>query len=432
MDPTVDPAAKSFVPYDADSHFPIQNLPYGVFAPTVNDEPRVCTRIGDFVLDLAVIQNAGLLDSAGLPEGIFSYPVLNPFMELDAELRRRVRMLILGLLRVEVPTLRDDPVLRGRALLPVESIVVGVPVAIGDYTDFYASREHATNVGIMFRGKDNALMPNWLHLPVGYHGRASSIIVSGEPITRPQGQTLPADAEAPVFGPCRLLDFELEMGVFVGRGNFQGQPMPVDAAGESAFGLVLVNDWSARDVQKWESQPLGPFNAKNFATSISPWVITMEALAPFRCAAPEQDPAPLPYLQEKDRHTFDVNLEVEVRAEGEDEGLTVCASNYKHLYWTLAQMLAHHTSTGCNMNTGDMIASGTISGPDKGSVGSMLEISWAGKESVTLPGGHERKFLQDGDTVTMTGWCQGQGYRVGFGEVTTKILPAVPHPGVPG
>jgi len=432
MDPTVDPGVKSFVPCDPDSHFPLQNLPYGVFAPTPRDEPRVGVRIGDLVLDLAVIQNSGLLDSAGLPEGVFSYPYLNPFMEVEADRRRVARLLIHGLLREQEPTLRDDPVLRGRALLPIESVTMGVPVVIGDYTDFYASREHATNVGIMFRGKENALMPNWLHLPVGYHGRASSIIVSEEPVTRPVGQTLPAGAEEPVFGPCRLMDFELEMGLFVGRGNIQGSPVPVDEAAGDIFGLVLVNDWSARDIQKWEYQPLGPFNAKNFATSISPWVVPMEALEPFRCAAPEQDPVPLPYLQEKDRHTFDINLEVEVRADGEDEGLKVCASNFRHLYWSMAQMLAHHTSTGCNMNTGDMLASGTISGPGKGSFGSMLEISWAGKESVTLPGGHERKFLQDGDTVTMTGWCQGDGYRVGFGEVRSKILPARPHPGVPG
>ncbi|PIE23686.1 MAG: fumarylacetoacetase [Planctomycetota bacterium] len=424
QDPTTDPKLKSFIAVDSDSHFPIQNLPFGIFSPTAEDAPRVGTRIGDDVLDLAALQDAGLLDSAKLPAGILGHKVLNPLMELPAEQRRALRLLLSGLLREDEATLRDDEALRQRVLLPADSVCMHLPVAIGDYTDFYSSREHATNVGIMFRGKDNALMPNWTQLPVGYHGRASSIGISGEPVVRPQGQTLPGDAEAPVFGPCRLMDFELEMGFFVGRDSRQGEPIPVDEAEEYIFGLVLVNDWSARDIQKWEYQPLGPFNAKNFATHISPWVVTMEALAPFRVAAPVQDPTPLPYLQEKARDTFDITLTVDVRAEGQSEGLCVCTSNFKYLYWTMAQQLAHHSITGCNMRGGDMLASGTISGPDKGSFGSMLEISWAGKESVTLPGGEERKFLKDGDTVTMSGWCQGEGYRVGFGEVANKILPA--------
>jgi fumarylacetoacetase len=424
IDPTVDPAARSFVPVTEESHFPLQNLPYGIFSPTPAEYPRAGVRIGDMVLDLSVIQDCGLLESAGLPEGIFSAPVLNPFMEMEYSRRRAVRLLLHGLLRDDEPTLRDDAVLRQRALLPVDSVTMHLPVAIGDYTDFYSSREHATNVGIMFRGKDNALMPNWLHLPVGYHGRASSINISGTPVRRPSGQVLPPDAEVPVFSPCRLMDFELEMGFFIGSGNAQGEPVPVSQAAEHIFGLVLVNDWSARDIQKWEYQPLGPFNAKNFATSISPWVVTLDALAPFRCPAPEQEPRPLAYLQENDRHTYDINLEVLLTAEDHDEGLRVCASNFKHLYWTMAQQLAHHTVTGCNLGTGDLLASGTISGPDKGSFGSMLEISWRGTEPVTLPGGGERKFLLDGDTVTMTAWCQGDGYRVGFGEVAGKVLPA--------
>ncbi len=424
MDPTVDPAVKSFVPVAADSEFPLQNLPYGVFSPTPADEPRVGVRIGDHVLDLAVIQNGGYLDSAGLPEGVFSYPVLNPFMELEREHHRITRLLIHGLLREDEPTLRDDPVLRGRALLPVDSVTLQFPVSIPDYTDFYSSKEHATNVGIMFRGKDNALMPNWLHLPVGYHGRASSIVLSGQPVVRPHGQTLPADGETPVFGPCRLMDFELEMGFLIGAGNRQGSPVAVNDADGHIFGMVLVNDWSARDIQKWEYQPLGPFNAKNFATSISAWVVTLDALAPFRVEAPAQDPEPLDYLKETDRGTYDINLEVHITAEGQDEGLQVCTSNFKHLYWTMAQQLAHHTSTGCNLNTGDLLASGTISGPEKGSYGSMLEITWRGTEPVTLPGGGERKFLADGDTVTMKAWCQGDGYRVGFGDVISMVLPS--------
>lgn len=427
QDPTTQPQARSFVPVDPESHFPLQNLPYGIFSPTPREQPRAGVRIGDQVLDLSVIQDCGLLGSANLPEGIFSAPVLNPFMDLDRQRQRAVRLLLHGLLREEEPTLRDDEVLRRRALLAADSVTMHLPVAVGDYTDFYSSREHATNVGIMFRGKENALMPNWLHLPVGYHGRASSLNISGTDVIRPWGQVLPPDAEVPVFSPSRLMDFELEMGFFVGGGNAQGQPVPVGAAQDHIFGLVLVNDWSARDIQKWEYQPLGPFGAKNFATSVSPWVITMDALAPFRCEAPRQDPQPLPYLRETDRQGYDIKLEVTVTAEGEAEGLRVCASNFKHLYWTMAQQLAHHTVTGCNLNTGDLLASGTISGPDKGSFGSMLEISWRGTEPVTLPGGQERKFLADGDTVTMTAWCQGDGFRVGFGEVTGRVLPARPE-----
>lgn len=424
MDPTTDPTIKSFIAVADDSHFPIQNLPFGIFSPTPREEPRVGIRIGDQVLDLSVLQDCGLLDSARLPAGILSFRVLNPFMELPYQTRRAVRLLVSGLLREDEPTLRDDRTLRQRALIPADSVTMHMPVAIRDYTDFYSSKEHATNVGIMFRGEDNALMPNWLHLPVGYHGRASSIGLTGEEIVRPHGQTIAPDAEIPSFGPSRLMDFELEMGFFVGSANGQGDPVSVDDASENIFGMVLINDWSARDIQKWEYQPLGPFNAKNFATSISPWVVTMDALAPFRREAPVQEPVPLEYLREKDRHTFDINLEVHVQAEGQSEGLRVCASNFKHLYWTMAQQLAHHTITGCNMSSGDLLGSGTISGPKKGSFGSMLEITWRGTEPVTLPGGGQRRFLDDGDTVTMTGWCQGEGYRVGFGEVRNTIAPA--------
>ncbi len=425
MDSTVDPSLKSFIEVAPENHFPLQNLPYGVFSPTPADEQRVGTRIGDFVLDLSVIENAGLLDEAALPVGIFSEYVLNPFMELDVAQRKAVRLLIHGLLRDSEPALRDNETLRARALLPIDSVTMQFPVHIPDYTDFYASREHATNVGTMFRGKENALMPNWLHLPVGYHGRASSIILSGQDIVRPSGQKMPPGADTPVFGPCNLMDFELEMGFLIGTHNSMGEPVGVDNAEENIFGLVLVNDWSARDIQKWEYQPLGPFTAKNFATSISPWIVTMEALAPFRCASPEQDPTPLPYLREANRGTFDINLEVHIQAETDEEALKVSASNFKYLYWTMAQQLAHHTVTGCNLNTGDMLASGTISGADESSYGSMLEISWRGEKPITLPGGGERKFLHDGDTVTMSGWCQGDGYRVGFGEVIGKILPAI-------
>lgn len=424
MDQTVDPRAKSFVPVTADSHFPLQNLPYGVFSPRGHDTPRVGVRIGDMVLDLTVLQEDDLLDEAELPYGVFACPWLNPFMSLPAEQRRLVRARLLRLLDENEPTLRDDRDLRARALRPLHACELHMPVGVPDYTDFYSSREHATNVGIMFRGAENALMPNWLHLPVGYHGRASSLVVSGQPVVRPQGQTQPVDGEPPVFGPSRLLDFELEMGFFIGAGNALGYPVPVDRAQDHIFGLVLVNDWSARDIQKWEYQPLGPFNAKNFATSVSPWVVTLEALAPFRCAAPAQEPAVLPYLAEGDRHTYDINLEVHLRAAGETQPLRICASNFRHLYWTMAQQLAHHTITGCNLNTGDLLASGTISGPTPDSFGSLLELTWRGTKPLRTAGGAERRFLADGDTVSMSAWCQGDGYRVGFGEVTGTILPA--------
>jgi fumarylacetoacetase len=312
-----------------------------------------------------------------------------------------------------------------KALLPMDEVVMELPAQIGDYTDFYSSREHATNVGIMFRGKDNALMPNWLHLPVGYHGRASSVVVSGTPVRRPKGQTLPADADAPVFGPTRLFDFELEVGFFVGPGNELGKPISIDRAEEHIFGLVIVNDWSARDVQKWEYQPLGPFNAKNFATSISPWVVTLEALEPFRAEGPKQDdPAPLDYLRSAGNPSYDIDLEVLLQTESMSEPQRIALSNFRYLYWNMQQQLTHHTVTGCNTRPGDMMASGTISGPDKSMFGSLLEITWRGEQPIELPGGETRKFMQDGDTLIMRGWASRDGVRIGFGEVRGSILPA--------
>ncbi|CAM9264125.1 unnamed protein product, partial [Lampetra planeri] len=287
------------------------------------------------------------------------------------------------------------------------------------------SRDHATNVGIMFRGPDNALMPNWLHLPVGYHGRASSVVPSGTPIRRPHGQTRPHDDQPPVFGASRLLDFELEMAFFVGPGNRLGEPIAMERAQDHIFGMVLMNDWSARDIQKWEYVPLGPFLGKNFGTSISPWVVTMEALAPFTLPNAKQDPPPLPYLQHADPFSFDIHLSVGIHGEGMAEPAIVCKSNFKHMYWSMKQQLVHHAASGCNLRPGDLLASGTISGPEPGSFGSMLELSWKGTRSVDLGGGNTRKFLQDGDEVIITGHCQGQGYRVGFGACTGKVLPAL-------
>lgn len=345
-------------------------------------------------------------------------------MSLGRDAWKEARADLQRLLSANEPALRDNKVLRKGAFVSQDSAIMHLPAAIGDYTDFYSSRQHATNVGIMFRGKDNALMPNWLHLPVGYHGRASSIIVSGTSVRRPQGQMKPDDAKPPVFGACKLLDFELEMGFFVGPGNTLGEPIPVSQAHQHIFGMVLMNDWSARDIQKWEYVPLGPFLGKSFGTTISPWVITMEALMPFAVSNPVQDPKPLPYLCSDDPYTFDINLFVSIKGKEMAEKATVCRSNFKNMYWTMKQQLAHHTVNGCNVRSGDMLASGTISGSSPDSFGSMLELSWKGTKTIDLGSGHQRKFLQDGDEVIMTGFCQGNGYRIGFGECAGKVLPA--------
>jgi len=300
-----------------------------------------------------------------------------------------------------------------------------LPAQIGDYTDFYASKEHATNVGIMFRGKENALMPNWTHLPVGYHGRASSVVLSGTDVRRPQGQMKPANSNAPLFGPSCQLDLELEMGWFIGPGNERGKNIALENAEEQIFGLVLVNDWSARDIQSWEYQPLGPFLAKSFATSISPWVVPLEALEPFRVAGPEQEPEPLPYLRTNKPGSFDIHLEVNLKGEGMKNSKTISTSNFRYLYWSMAQQIAHHTVGGCNLRPGDLLASGTISGPKKEMRGSLLELTWRGTEPIEMENGEQRVWLEDGDQLTITGWCQGEGYRIGFGEVTGRVLPAL-------
>ena len=433
----IDPERRSFVNVPAGSHFPIQNLPYGIFKPTAESAPRVGVAIGEHVLDLALIDDAGLLDGTGA-EGrrLFSADVLNPFIAAGGPIWRAVRARVADLLDEGTSRLRDDALLRARALPPVGDVRLQLPVDVGDYTDFYSSREHATNVGTMFRGPENALMPNWLHLPVGYHGRASSIVLDGTPIKRPNGQTRPDDALPPVFGPSRLLDFELELGFFTGTANVLGEPIPVDSALDHVFGLVLVNDWSARDIQKWEYVPLGPFTAKNFATSISPWVVPLDALRPFFRPGPEQrDPRPLPYLVGSGASDaasgLDIRLEVHLssaamRAQDPDAAMRISATNAQNLYWSMAQQLAHHTITGCNVRAGDLLASGTISGPQAAERGSLLEIAWRGTEPLTLPTGERRTFLEDGDELTLVGWCEGEGYRVGFGEVRGRILPADP------
>jgi fumarylacetoacetase len=376
------------------------------------------------VLDLAVLEARGFFESVNHgPTPIFRRASLNHFLALGQSAWQPLRAIISRLLSADEPTLRDDPELRRQALVPQSAIELCLPVEIGDYTDFYSSRGHATNVGTMFRGPENALPPNYLWMPIGYHGRASSVVLSGTDLQRPCGQTRHDQAPAPKFGPSRMVDFELEMGFFVGPGNELGHPIPAHQAPQHIFGLVLVNDWSARDIQKWEYVPLGPFLAKNFGTSISPWVVTLEALKPFRCTGPRQDPPPLPYLSTSGAQAFDIQLEVSLQSATMNRPQVICRSNFKYLYWNMCQQLAHHTITGCNVRPGDLIASGTISGPTPDSYGSLLELAWRGERPLRLPDGQVRSFIQDGDRITITGWCQGDGYRVGFGEVTGRILP---------
>jgi len=416
-----DPKLRSFIDVDAASDFPIQNLPYGVFSSKDGRAPRIGVAIGDFVLDLWELAQDGRLDVGDL--GVFAGPTLNAFMALGPKVWSRTRARISELLRHDHPELRDNEELRALALVPMADVKLHMPIAVAGYTDFYSSREHATNVGVMFRGKDNALQPNWLHMPIGYNGRASTVVVGGTKVRRPRGQLKPPSAELPSFGPCKRLDFELEMGFVVGQPSAMGEMLTEKQAEEMIFGFTILNDWSARDIQQWEYVPLGPFQAKAFATSISPWIVTREALEPFRLHGPAQDPAPLPYLLQALANNYDLQLDVSLRAAGMNEAMRICRTNFKYMYWSSVQQLMHHASSGCAMNIGDVLGSGTISGPDKDSRGSLLEISWNGTEPVELPGGAKRTFLEDGDSLVMRGWCQGDGYRVGFGEVEGTILP---------
>lgn len=414
---------RSYLDIPPDSHFSLQNLPYGVFSTVAEPAMRVGVAVGDWVLDLSVLQDEGFLDGPWSRERpVFHQSTLNAFMALGrpawAEARRRLQTL----LAADNPALRDDEAVRARAFHRQDDVTMHLPAAIGDYTDFYSSREHAANVGAMFRDPDNPLLPNWLHLPVAYHGRASSIILSGVDVRRPQGQTRPKDAAEPIFGSTQALDFELELASFVGPGNALGRPIPIEHAEEHLFGMVLMNDWSARDIQAWEYRPLGPFLAKNFATSISPWVVTFDALAPFRCAGPSQEPAPLPYLRTGEGWAYDIRLEAHVQTPAMSEPARITQTNFKDLYWNVHQQLAHHTATGCNLRPGDLLGSGTVSGQEPGTYGSLLELTWGGTRPLQLPSGEERRYLEDGDRLTLTGWCQGDGYRVGFGTVTAQIL----------
>ncbi|HEX5133526.1 MAG TPA: fumarylacetoacetase [Candidatus Krumholzibacteria bacterium] len=417
------------------SDFPIQNLPFGVFRDWEGDDsPRVGVAIGDRVLDVSALRAGLFAGAARRAVEACAEPLLNPLMALGGECWTSLRARLSELLSADHEDAHTHRRSVESALFAMSEVEMLVPALIGDYTDFYASVFHATNVGSMFR-PDNPLLPNYKHVPIGYHGRASSIVASGTPVRRPQGQTMADGADAPVFGPSRLLDYEVEVGAYVGPGNPQGEPVPLARAHEHLFGLCLVNDWSARDIQKWEYQPLGPFLAKSFATTVSPWIVTAEALAPFRAPAfarPEGDPAPLPYLRDDaDQRAggFDITIEAfietpQMRSDG-FEGVRVSRASFRDMYWTLGQMLAHHTSNGCNLRPGDLLASGTVSGEARESAGCLLERTWRGSEPIELPSGETRRFLEDGDTVILRAYCERAGaVRIGFGECRGAVLPA--------
>jgi len=435
MSTTTDPNLTSWIESanEAGCDFPIQNLPFGLFSRTGVDIRCIGIAIGDQVLDCRALVETGRLEghcSSEACQALGSHR-LNEFLALGRSEWRAVRERVSALLRSDMPDLKDDPNHREACLVPQSEVVLHLPMEIGDYTDFYASLHHATNVGSMFR-PDNPLLPNWKNLPVGYHGRASSVVVSGTPLTRPCGQTVSADGDETSFGPVRLLDYELEVTFVVGPGNQMGRRIPIEDAREHLFGVMLMNDWSARDVQKWEYQPLGPFNAKNFCTTLSPWIVTLDALEPFMVDGPprsEGDPSNLDYLTWADDFGVDLNLTVEIASAGmREQGMAptlVSRGNYADMYWTMSQMLAHHTSTGCPMNPGDIFASGTVSGDAEDSRGCLLERTWRGQNPITLGDGTERKFLQDGDEVLITGWCEREGaVRIGFGECSGVVMPA--------
>lgn len=415
---------KSFISVEPDSHFPIQNLPYGGYK-TESGETHLCSAIGEYIIDLFVLDEEGFFEGPKLRDQFaFQDSTLNFFLSLGKPAWNEARKRLQELLSEENPELRDNELLRNQVFKKRKEVEMILPVQIGDYTDFYSSEQHARNVGSMFRDPENALMPNWKHLPVAYHGRASSIVISGTDLNRPKGQILPDGADSPVFQASERLDFELEMGFITGPGNTLGERISVDEAEAHIFGLVLLNDWSARDIQKWEYQPLGPFLAKNWATTISPWIVPLQALEPFLVPAPEPSPKPLEYLAQQDPTTFDIQMEVQIQSPKMAVPFTISETNYRNLYWTIAQQLAHHTVSGCNVRPGDLCGSGTISGEKKGSYGSLLELTWNGTKPLELPSGEKRTFLEDGDEITLIGYAKGDGYRVGFGEVKGKILPA--------
>lgn len=400
----------------ADTPFPLNNLPYGVFS-LGDEEPRCGVAIGDMILDMAAAEEAGLVTLGDEP--VFDVPYWNDVMELGPTAWDDLRAQLMSLLGENGN--KDAP------LVSQSAAALHMPFAVCEFTDFYAGKHHATNVGTMFRGAENALPPNWLHIPIGYNGRASSVVVSGTDITRPNGQLKAPDADVPSFGPCKRLDIELEMGAIVGTSTELGQPVTVGQADDMIFGYVLLNDWSARDIQAWEYQPLGPFQAKAFATSISPWIVTKAALEPFRTSTPEREKDLLPYLKEPGPMLYDIDLEVAMAPAGK-AATTIARTNYNQMYYSAAQQLTHHASSGCAMSAGDLLGSGTISGPEKSERGSLLELSWGGKEPLTLDSGETRSFIEDGDTLTLTGAAKGDGYQIGFGNCTGTVKPAVKFP----
>ena len=412
-----DPNLKRWVPVKEHSDFPIQNLPLGIIK--YDKSYKVASRIGNYVLDLAALNRNGLL-GVDYADGLFENEFLNDCLSMGRPMLRDLRDRLSQLLDDRHTALKGDRELREECLLPIENVEVCMPVKIGNYTDFYSSKEHATNVGSMFRDPANALLPNWKHIPIGYHGRASSIVLSGTPVKRPSGQLKGADQELPEFGPSKQLDFELEMAFVTCKSNELGTPIPMHEAEDYIYGMVLFNDWSARDIQSWEYVPLGPFLAKNFASSISAWVVSMDALEPFRVEGPIQEPTPLPYLQFKGAQNYDIHLEVYIESSRFNPS-RICASNFKYMYWNMLQQLVHHASNGCNIQIGDMYASGTISGPDKSSYGSMLELSWRGTQPLKMPDNTERKFINDNDTVIMKAFCKNDEVRIGFGEVKSTV-----------
>jgi fumarylacetoacetase len=416
-------ALKSWMPVDADSDFSIQNIPFGIYS-TKSQTASVCSRIGDKVIDLKALSDTGCFKPIDFDLNVFNQSVLNDFIALGKNKTNAVRQIIMALLDINTKILQENTAVHSQIFIDVVDVTMHLPVRIGDYTDFYSSIDHATNIGKMLRDPENALLPNWKHLPVGYHGRSSSIFVSGTDVIRPKGQQKAAEMEFPVFGPSKLLDFELETGFIIGKPTKNGESISTEKADDHIFGMVLFNDWSARDIQAWEYVPLGPFLAKNFASTISPWVVTIEALESFRCAGYEQIPKVLPYLEYKGQKNLDISLEVSIIPENK-EATVVCTSNYKYMYWTMEQQLAHHTVNGCNVNVGDMMASGTISGPKPEEFGSMMELSWRGTKPIKMKDGSERKFINDLDTVMIKGYCKNEYYRIGFGECSAKVLPAI-------
>ena len=416
------PALTSWIEVEANSDFPIQNLPFGVYSDSATKN-HVCSAIGNYIIDLYELANLGYLSNLSINKEVFNNAYLNDFIDLGKDVTRALRDRLSDLLEKSNNELQNNKDAFATVFKLQSAVNMLLPVKVGDYTDFYSSIDHATNIGTMIRDPKNALMPNWKYIPVGYHGRASSICVSGTPLHRPKGQMKPADAEVPTFGPCKLLDFELETAFIIGKSTQLGESISTEKADDYIFGMTLFNDWSARDIQTWEYIPLGPFLSKNFASTISAWIVTLDALEPFRTQGYVQEPKVFPYLEYTGNKNIDIKLQVAIQPENSTETV-ICNSNYKYMYWTMEQQLAHHTVNGCNVNVGDMMGSGTISGPQPHEYGSMMELSWKGTKPLTLNDGTERKFINDNDTVILRGYCQNELVRIGFGECKAKLLPS--------